>query len=268
MSEWRFRRMLPGEMNIDPIESEFFSTEALDSMSDALVRESIQNSLDARAGEAEVRVRFMFGSVGPSVSARYFSDLGPHLGAAGSGLTQLPDLSGELDYLLVEDFGTRGLQGDPSQSEDQALDESIPRNDFYYFWRNVGHSRKHASELGRWGLGKIVFPAASRINSFLAVTVRADDRRCLLMGQSVLRIHRLENARHYPYGYFGVFDGDFAEPLEDATLEARANPTSVCRRRPSRVRRAGRQTVCAMRRRMSPSASKAADPSPSVRPCG
>ena len=47
MSEWRFRRMLPGEMNIDPIESEFFSTEALDSMSDALVRESIQNSLDA-----------------------------------------------------------------------------------------------------------------------------------------------------------------------------------------------------------------------------
>ena len=217
MSEWRFRRMLPDKMNIDPIENEFFSTEALDSMSDALVRESIQNSLDARAVEAVVRVRFAFGSVGPSVSARYFSGLGPHLGAVGSGLARLPDLTGELDYLVVEDFGTRGLQGDPLQSEDQALDESTPRNDFYYFWRNIGRSRKHTSDLGRWGLGKTVFPAASRINSFLAFTVRADDRRNLLMGQSVLRIHKVEDTRHYPYGYFGVFDGDFAEPVEDIT---------------------------------------------------
>lgn len=47
--EWRFRRMQPGEMNIDPIEGEFFSTEALGSLADALVREAIQNSLDARA---------------------------------------------------------------------------------------------------------------------------------------------------------------------------------------------------------------------------
>ncbi len=37
-------------MSIDPIEEEFFSTEALGSLADALVREAIQNSLDARAG--------------------------------------------------------------------------------------------------------------------------------------------------------------------------------------------------------------------------
>jgi hypothetical protein len=41
--------MHAGEMNIDPIDSAFFSTEALDSLADALVREAIQNSLDARA---------------------------------------------------------------------------------------------------------------------------------------------------------------------------------------------------------------------------
>ena len=44
---WRFRRMQAGEMNIDPIEAEFFSTETLDSLADALVREAIQNALDA-----------------------------------------------------------------------------------------------------------------------------------------------------------------------------------------------------------------------------
>lgn len=40
--------MQPGETNIDPTEAEFFSTEALGSPADALVREAIQNSLDAR----------------------------------------------------------------------------------------------------------------------------------------------------------------------------------------------------------------------------
>jgi hypothetical protein len=41
--------MHAGEMNIAPIDSEFFSTEAPESLADALVREAIQNSLDARA---------------------------------------------------------------------------------------------------------------------------------------------------------------------------------------------------------------------------
>jgi hypothetical protein len=53
---WRFRAMQPGEMNVDPIEGEFFTTEALKSVTDALVRESIQNSLDAAAGREPVTV--------------------------------------------------------------------------------------------------------------------------------------------------------------------------------------------------------------------
>ncbi len=39
--------MTRGEINVDPIEGEFFSTEVLGSLPDALVREAIQNSLDA-----------------------------------------------------------------------------------------------------------------------------------------------------------------------------------------------------------------------------
>jgi hypothetical protein len=58
MPQWRFRAMQPGEMNVDPIEGEFFTTEALRSVTDALVRESIQNSLDASAGSDPVTVRF------------------------------------------------------------------------------------------------------------------------------------------------------------------------------------------------------------------
>ena len=57
---WRFREMHPGEMNVDPIEGEFFNTEAIASLSNALVREAIQNSLDASVGKGPVTVRFNF----------------------------------------------------------------------------------------------------------------------------------------------------------------------------------------------------------------
>lgn len=59
---WQFRKMGKGEMNIDPIEGEFFSTEALGSLSDALIREAIQNSLDAAIPGEQVRVVITFPS--------------------------------------------------------------------------------------------------------------------------------------------------------------------------------------------------------------
>ncbi len=217
---WKFRQMQPGEMNIDPIEAEFFSTEALGSLADALVREAIQNSLDARLPDEQLRIRISFPNPDKVLNRErknpYLRGLWEHLNANRSGLTNLPSSTEPLNYVVLEDFGTRGLQGDPTQSEDVDLNVSTARNDFYYFWRNVGRSRKHAAELGRWGLGKTVFPAASRINAFFAFSIRADDRRTVLMGQAVLKIHKLRDQRFYPYGYFGQFDNGFALPVEDA----------------------------------------------------
>jgi hypothetical protein len=221
--QWRFRRMQPGEMNIDPTEAEFFSTEALGSLADALVREAIQNSLDARRPGEKLRLRIYFPPPGAFLAGeqrdRYLDGLTAHLRSSHTGLSAetLPGPSESLSFLVIEDFGTRGLQGDPAQSEDIELEtENATRNDFFYFWRNVGRSRKHAADLGRWGLGKTVFQAASRINSFFALTVRADDGRRLLLGQSVLKIHLLDGFRTYPYGYFGHFADDFALPVESA----------------------------------------------------
>jgi hypothetical protein len=215
---WKFRQMNPGEMNIDPIEAEFFSTEALGSLADAFVREAIQNSLDARRNGEKLRIRILFPAPlampGQKEKAHYMTGLLEHFSASRSGIARPPTPEEPLEFMLIEDFGTRGLQGDPLQSEDAELDSAGLRNDFYYFWRNIGRSRKEASELGRWGLGKTVFPAASRVNAFFGLTVRADDRCRFLMGQSVLKIHKLDGKRFYPYGYFGRFDGEFAVPVE------------------------------------------------------
>jgi hypothetical protein len=232
--QWRFRSMRPGEINVDPIEGEFFTTEAIGSITDALVRESIQNSLDAAEGDGSVTVSFSFfsgpgrGSDPKSVKKTYLESLTPHLQAKHSGLQQLPSTAENLEYILIEDYGTRGLQGDILQYDD--LDDDVKKNDFFYFWRNIGRTRKEATDLGRWGLGKTVFQAASRINAFFGFTVRKDDRRTLLMGQSVLKIHRARGARYAPYGYFGLFDDELALPVEDPQyLETFANQFMVDR---------------------------------------
>jgi len=218
--QWRFREMQPGEINIDPIEGEFFTTEALGSMNDALVRESIQNSLDAKIGSGPVTVRFSFHNKlnVPSGSGElvniYFSGMRTHLNARHSGLQDVPPSFKDFEYILIEDYGTRGLQGDIFQYDD--LDDDFKRNDFYYFWRNIGRTRKGDTDLGRWGLGKTVFQATSRINSFFGLTVRNDDRRTMLMGQSVLKIHKVNGQRYAPYGFFGTGDGDLPLPIEDS----------------------------------------------------
>ena len=216
--QWKFREMSQGEMNVDPIESEFFSTDHLDSLTDALVRETIQNSLDAGLPGQKVRVRFRITEPVPHNRhwlESYLSSLMPHLAADKSGLAYQPKPSDPLNFLVIEDFGTRGLEGDPWQDND--LDGKIRegKNDFFYFWRNVGRSKKGKEERGRWGLGKTVFQAVSRINTFFGLTVRASDGQSLLMGQSVLKTHLINGRKHYPYGWYGIFEDDFVTPVDN-----------------------------------------------------
>jgi hypothetical protein len=143
-------------------------------------------------------------------ASAYLQTLVPHLRAAGisfSGREPVP-------YLLIEDFGTRGLVGDPAQSAD---DPDAPGN-FYYFWRNIGRTNKRAAEGGTWGLGKAVYPAVSSIRTFFGLSIRDDAPRRVLMGHSLLMTH----GSYSPYGWYGHTDGDdFVLPVtSDADLRA------------------------------------------------
>jgi len=150
-----------------------------------------------------------------------------HLAAVHAALGEVLDAPIP-DYLVLEDFGTRGLRGDPLQTEDDAIEAGAARNDFYYFWRNIGRSRKSASDLGRWGLGKTVFPAASRINAFFGFTVRADDGRRMLLGQAALRIHKVgmqrRSAHHRPAAVEPIHEYRSNQPAGAAVDFAALNP--------------------------------------------
>jgi len=101
------------------------------------------------------------------------------------------------------------------------------------------HSQRRAlrekdGDRGRWGLGKIVYPAASRVRSFFAYTVRRSDRVRLLIGRSVLAVHNIGEESHDSEGYFGRFDDSehayFATPeTDEATLDRFASDFALTR---------------------------------------
>lgn len=234
---WHFRAMDPGEVHVDPVHDEFFKAQDL---ADALVRESIQNSLDARVprSRSPVRVRFRFAAGRFALHAEavreYFGGLDEHLQAASKTMhTILPRAGEAMPYLLVEDFGTRGLTGDPHIDPELDVAGDEKKNDFYYFWRNVGRSHKGEVDRGRWGLGKAVFTVASRIRTVFGLTRRFDDNRSLLLGQSVLKTHVLGSQRIYPYGFFARFEKKMPLPIDEPMLLERfADDFSVQRAEP------------------------------------
>ena len=222
--KWHFRPMGKAEINLDPIQGEFFTSQDI---ADRLVRETLQNSLDAAiSNDNPVTVRFTLQNNASSNVARsgmYFSGLRPHLEQSldvnAPGREELDDISGQstFPYLLIEDFNTKGLTGDVQQYEDLSDTSASDDNHFYWFVRNVGRSGKRGLEGGSWGVGKYVFPDASKINTFFFLTSRVGDSRALLMGQSVLKMHILNDVRHYPYGHYADIEeeSEFALPIDD-----------------------------------------------------
>lgn len=228
MIEWRFKPNSRDDMDVDPIQGEFFTTRDIDNISTAVVREGIQNALDERNREEQtetVRVRiFLSGNKYALPKDDYLpliDMLIPHLKAQNPPMAALPSFTEKMNYFVFEDFNTKGLEGDPEEGYVENNNDNLPHN-FSYFWRNVGRSGKGGDSLGRWGLGKTVFPASSRISTFWGLTVRKSDQRKMLMGQSILRIHnrnddmRKENG-YRPYGVYGNYidQNYFALPIEN-----------------------------------------------------
>jgi hypothetical protein len=214
--QWHFNQPKPGDKNREPVLGEFFATDAIKNPAEALIRESIQNALDAGLDEKTVGVRIFVSGAGGALPAHivgaYMAGSWPHISASGNGLHDAPTQSEVCPYLVVEDFGTSGLTGDVTQWHD------LPgtKNPFYYFFRAEGQSNKGEHDRGRWGVGKTVFPRSSRISSYFGLTVRADDAKRMLMGGSILKSHYEGDVYYSPDGYYGVRPtGNLTLPIED-----------------------------------------------------
>lgn len=212
---WVFNTRHDFGVETDPTQGEFFVNNEID-RSSAIVRETIQNSLDARRDDAQpVKVRFSFHEgglfLGPALVRNYLAGLIPHLSACGLDLDGI-DLN-EPRFLVVEDFGTHGLRGNPETKEP---------TDFYFFWHVVGRSGKTDAKAGRWGLGKTVFPNSSQISAFFGYTIRSDDQRHFLLGQTCLKTHSLDGTTYLPYAFYqNSGEREFELPFDDPQHLAR-----------------------------------------------
>ena len=78
---WAFREVPSGTKNRNPVQDEFFnSSEALTEIS-SLIRESIQNSLDAHDSKntSPVLLKFTLANASSSITTKYFTGLQKHL---------------------------------------------------------------------------------------------------------------------------------------------------------------------------------------------
>jgi hypothetical protein len=219
---WRFNLKRPSDKTRDPVVSEFFASDAIKGAGEALVREGIQNALDARAPEnadGAVRVRIYRSeeeaALTPAQSAQWFSTAWPHYLAPGNGLRPgdvLPDLS--CRFLVFEDFGTTGLIGDQNQYEER----EGAKNPFFYFFRAEAKTAKEGDDRGRWGVGKQVFPRSSRAQTFFGFSETSTGR--FLMGGCVLKHHTVNGVMYTPDG----FCGDTIELMGDTLTVPTTDP--------------------------------------------
>ena len=97
----------------------------------SLVRESIQNSLDAHDPNVTnpVLLCFKLSEVASTVTDEYFNGLEEHLEQGIPGGNHSLEMK-PCKYLIVEDFNTTGLLGD--SGKDQLTESDIPSKNSYH----------------------------------------------------------------------------------------------------------------------------------------
>ena len=207
---WHFREFMPGDNVSDPEFTKALFTRGSDGvLARGVVRESIQNSLDARRprdGTARVRFCLRRGRMAARFSGAevFLEGIWEHMAAKNAGLRSPPVRSAPIPFLVVEDFGTSGLTGDPAQWQPFGSE----RNPFFLFFRALGRSGKEGEDRGRWGVGKFVFPMASDGSSWFGYTVPSTGGGPALMGRVVLKTHGTSAKSFHPDGHWGLRSGD------------------------------------------------------------
>ncbi|MFJ3244143.1 hypothetical protein ACIQ8G_16360 [Streptomyces sp. NPDC094154] len=188
-----------------------------------LVRESAQNSWDARTGDGPVDYRVELRTLGPSeapVWRKLFAEGAPQL----RHLKLRTSLArSALRILTVTDTGTRGLGG-PTRA-----DVAVPgQSDFASFVRKTGSSSKITGRGGTYGFGKAVFHLLSASRTVVVHTrCRVGDRlETRLIGWAVHESYTVEGddgtktftGRHF----WGKIRHGYVEPLVGEEADAAA----------------------------------------------
>lgn len=185
---WHFREASYEDTIAESKLGEFFSG----SPSEAIVRESFQNSLDAIDDPKQpVRIVVSLGNANADEFSEAYESLRDHWTATD----QTSPHGASSRFLLIEDFNTKGLIG--------PIDKEVePHDSLYSFWWEEGRSNKRKGSGGSHGVGKSTLSGASNSKAFLALTRRSSAEE-LLIGYSILPPHKLGPKEYLGYARFG-----------------------------------------------------------------
>jgi hypothetical protein len=187
---WVFPKTAPFQVQGRDLSEDNFAQEERSSL-EILMREALQNPLDARSSDTTGPVKVRISVLKPGeFDEGYLANLiGDEFGnrLLASGGEPLPSIS-QASVLVLEDFGTTGLQG---RWDNQDADGS--GENWNAFWFREGEGAKSAvGSNGRAGQGKITYYRVGAARSVFGMTIRKSDGKSLLMGRSAFR-------RVYPY---------------------------------------------------------------------
>ena len=184
----------------------------------ALVRESIQNSLDVPISKnAPVRVCYSFGTIDSNRFPNFF-ELKEHIKGCMDFWNQKTDIVNKyqkkldyfeasfietMPYLKISDYNTTGMDYKKDGNNEP----------FYAFVRASKISIKGGEyQGGTYGFGKAAYFQLSPINT-LFVSTMTKDGRCYFEGKSVLCTHLFEGEKKTAVGFYDSNDGKY--PIEE-----------------------------------------------------
>lgn len=215
MLEWKFAKVNDEIMDQGPNNSttEHFKSQDIFS---ALVRESIQNSLDVVLDPTKpVVVKYTFGKIQDYLLQRSLKTVEDHARACEQMYPDSPvckRMTSFLDshkdncisYLKVSDFNTTGMAYDPSDNKCQ----------FHSFVQSIGISSKESSGSGgSFGFGKAAYFEFSNTKSIL-VSTQTPDKTTTFQGSAMLCTHKIGGDKYHFSGFYGKNGG---KPIQIAS---------------------------------------------------
>ncbi|MGZ3147960.1 hypothetical protein ACVDFE_39460 [Lentzea chajnantorensis] len=189
-----------------------------------LVRESAQNSWDARLPGNTVDYRIDFQTVGAAYAPVWREELLREAPQTEHLPLRAALSAGTIDILTISDRGTSGLGG-PTRA-----DNAVTQNhDFVSFVRNIGEPRDTALGGGTYGFGKGIFYLIAKSGSVLVHTrcrVKGGFETRLIgcaMWQSFVKGAGAHATRYTGRHWWGDNAGEVVEPLVGSAAEAMAH---------------------------------------------
>ncbi len=177
-----------------------------------LIREAIQNTLDATDSNHHARINFKYFEPFRNCSA-YFEDLKDFIKISNQKNENPKEISDseykEPDFILIQDFGTGGISGKLDDERDSPI---------WNFLLDWGQSNKQGSgNLGSKGQGRQSFLHASRIQTIFLLTFK--ETRRILSGLAFLNPYQKDNLMFDAQAVFAKGERDVVYDLHSGNEE-------------------------------------------------